>query len=98
MEDKEQGNAMVIRALFAELDRLGVREFCVAAGARNAPIIAALMARGDGAVVRHFFEERSAGFFALGRIMSHRRPVAVVTTSGTAAGELLPAMMEAYYQ
>jgi len=43
-------------------------------------------------------EERCAGFFALGRIMMERRPVAVVTTSGTAAAELLPAMIEAYYQ
>jgi 2-succinyl-5-enolpyruvyl-6-hydroxy-3-cyclohexene-1-carboxylate synthase len=97
MENEAQGNAEVLRALFAELDRLQVREFCVAAGARNAHIVAALMARGEACVVRHFFDERSAGFFAVGRMMAHGRPVGVVTTSGTAAGELLPAVMEAYY-
>jgi 2-succinyl-5-enolpyruvyl-6-hydroxy-3-cyclohexene-1-carboxylate synthase len=98
MEGEPKGNEAVLRALFGELDGLGVREFCVAAGARNAPIIAVLMEEGSGCVVRHFFEERSAAFFALGRIMADRVPVAVVTTSGTAVGEMLPAMMEAHYQ
>ena len=77
--------------------RAGVREFCVCPGARNAPWVA-LLARSRPAIQVWFhFDERSAGFFALGRIKATGRPVAVVTTSGTAAGELLPAAMEAYY-
>ncbi|MFN7563744.1 MAG: thiamine pyrophosphate-binding protein, partial [Prosthecobacter sp.] len=79
------------------LARLGVREVCVAAGARNAPLVAAL-ADSTGVKLWNFFEERSAAFFALGRILVDRQPVAVVTTSGTAAAELLPATIEAYYQ
>lgn len=90
------GNAVVLRALFAELDALGVREFCVCAGARNAPIIDALTR--NGAPIRSFFDERSAAFFALGRVMQIRVPVAVLTTSGTAVAELHPAMVEAHYQ
>ncbi|MEO8615854.1 MAG: thiamine pyrophosphate-binding protein [Luteolibacter sp.] len=80
--------------------KAGVREFVVCAGARNAALLEAL-ARAEAAglvrVWRHF-EERSAGFFALGRTMETSQPCAVITTSGTAAAELLPSIIEAHYQ
>jgi 2-succinyl-5-enolpyruvyl-6-hydroxy-3-cyclohexene-1-carboxylate synthase len=79
------------------LAELGVREICVAAGARNAPMLAALL-RSQNIQLWNFFDERSAGFFALGRILATGRPVAILTTSGTAAAELLPAIIEAHYQ
>lgn len=78
----------------------GVREFVVCAGARNAAlveVVARAEAAGAARVWRHF-EERSAGFFALGRSMATGEPCAVVTTSGTAVAELLPAVIEAHYQ
>ncbi len=76
----------------------GVRTFCVCPGGRNAPLVEALDALAAGRVeVLSFFDERGAGFFALGRARRDRSPVAVVTTSGTAAAELLPAMVEGYY-
>jgi 2-succinyl-5-enolpyruvyl-6-hydroxy-3-cyclohexene-1-carboxylate synthase len=90
-------NTLVIRSLLTALARLGVAEVCVAAGARNAPVIAALI-ECEGVKLWNFFEERSAAFFALGRILADRAPVAVLTTSGTAAAELLPAVIEAHYQ
>jgi 2-succinyl-5-enolpyruvyl-6-hydroxy-3-cyclohexene-1-carboxylate synthase len=73
----------------------GVREFCVCAGSRNAPLLAVLGA--SDARLFSFVDERSAAFFALGRIKLHGHPVAVVTTSGTAVAELLPATIEAFY-
>ena len=78
----------------------GVTEFVVCAGARNAALLEALARAETAGLVRiwHHFEERSAGFFALGRTMETSRPCAVVTTSGTAAAELLPAVIEAHYQ
>ncbi|MHB8635567.1 MAG: 2-succinyl-5-enolpyruvyl-6-hydroxy-3-cyclohexene-1-carboxylic-acid synthase [Fimbriimonadaceae bacterium] len=82
------------------LDQLwlvGVNEVCVCPGGRNAPLVEALIAPGCRFKVTWHFEERSAAFFALGRSRATGRPVAVCTTSGTAAGELLPATMEAYY-
>lgn len=78
----------------------GVAEFVVCGGARNAVILeylARLEAKEHIRVWSHF-EERSAGFFALGRTMETGLPCAVVTTSGTAVAELLPAAIEAHYQ
>ncbi len=90
-------NARLIRSTLTALARLGVAEVCVAAGARNAPLITALMAS-EGVKLWSFFEERCAAYFALGRIQADHLPVAVLTTSGTAAAELLPAVIEAHYQ
>ncbi len=80
--------------------RAGVCEFVVCGGARNAALIEALARAEAAGIVRlwRHFEERSAGFFALGRTMETGQPCAVVTTSGTAAAELLPAIIEAHYQ
>lgn len=87
----------LIQAALRLLAELGVREICVAAGARNAPILTALL-HSQNIKLWNFFEERSAAFFALGRIQATNRPVAVLTTSGTAAAELLPAVIESHYQ
>ncbi|HYG55830.1 MAG TPA: thiamine pyrophosphate-binding protein [Burkholderiales bacterium] len=73
----------------------GAREFCVCAGSRNAPLLAVL-GKSDARLFS-FVDERSAAFFALGRMKLHGQPVAVVTTSGTAVAELLPAAIEGYY-
>jgi 2-succinyl-5-enolpyruvyl-6-hydroxy-3-cyclohexene-1-carboxylate synthase len=86
--------ALTLKSL---LEHTGVREFIICAGARNSALLVMLAAI-PGVRLWHHFEERSAAFFALGRILDHERPVAVVTTSGTAAAELLPAMVEAHYQ
>ena len=74
----------------------GVDECCVCAGSRNSEMVRLLLQA--PLRVWHFFEERSAGFFALGRVRATGRPVAVVTTSGTAAAELFPSIIEAHYQ
>jgi 2-succinyl-5-enolpyruvyl-6-hydroxy-3-cyclohexene-1-carboxylate synthase len=74
----------------------GVAEYCVCPGGRNSPLVV-LLAAARGIQVRYGFEERSTAFFALGRARETGRPVAVVTTSGTAAAELLPAAVEAHY-
>jgi len=82
-----------------ELWLAGVRDVVLAPGSRSAPLALALHAAdGDGDLRLHVrADERSAGFLALGLAMGSRRPVAVVTTSGTAVGNLLPAVMEAHH-
>jgi len=83
--------------ILAALHRAGVRTLCVCPGARNAPLVLAAEAAATRFDRVSFFEERSAGFFALGRVRRDSRAVAVITTSGTAAAELLPAMLEAVH-
>lgn len=83
--------------LVNELYLWGVRDFVVCAGARNAPFIYVLENLKKDIHVHSFFEERSAGFFALGKIKKHKRPTVVITTSGTAVANLLPSVIEAHY-
>ncbi|WP_372697085.1 2-succinyl-5-enolpyruvyl-6-hydroxy-3-cyclohexene-1-carboxylate synthase [Arthrobacter sp. JSM 101049] len=75
----------------------GVREVVLCPGSRSAPLAYALAeAERHGSVRVHIrIDERDAGFTALGLALATSRPVAIVTTSGTAVGELLPAVMEA---
>ncbi|MGK0187867.1 MAG: 2-succinyl-5-enolpyruvyl-6-hydroxy-3-cyclohexene-1-carboxylate synthase [Verrucomicrobiales bacterium] len=90
------------RAVLAACAQAGVAEYVVCAGARNAALVMPLVALSErencSIRVWNFSEERAAGFFALGRARALQRPVAVVTTSGTAVAELLPAIVEAFYQ
>lgn len=82
--------------IIAELLSLGCGEFVVCGGARNAVLVAQLCDHPELKIFRHF-DERSAAFFALGRTKATARPCAVVTTSGTAVAECLPAVIEAHY-
>lgn len=73
-----------------------VQSLVVCPGARNSPFVEVL--KGDHRFKFHrFFDERAAAFWALGQIQVGKKPAAVITTSGTAVGELLPAVMEAHY-
>jgi 2-succinyl-5-enolpyruvyl-6-hydroxy-3-cyclohexene-1-carboxylate synthase len=88
-------NMAAARRAIERACELGATDFCVCAGSRNAPLIAVLGA--SDVRTWSFADERSAAFFALGRAKLTGRPAAVVTTSGTAVAELLPAAVEAHY-
>lgn len=89
-------NVELAQKVITSLQAAGVREFCLCAGARNSPFVL-LFEKNPQLKTYHFFEERSAAFFALGRIAATRHPVAVITTSGTAVAECLPAAVEGTY-
>jgi 2-succinyl-5-enolpyruvyl-6-hydroxy-3-cyclohexene-1-carboxylate synthase len=83
------------RTLVDELVRNGVTDAVLAPGSRSAPLAFALH---DADVRLHVrIDERSAAFLALGLARASGRPVPVVTTSGTAAVNLHPAVVEASY-
>jgi 2-succinyl-5-enolpyruvyl-6-hydroxy-3-cyclohexene-1-carboxylate synthase len=88
-------NIAEARRVIEQACSLGATDFCVCAGSRNAPLLAVLGA--SNLRVFSFVDERAAAFFALGRAKLTGRPAAVVTTSGTAVAELLPATIEAHY-
>lgn len=98
-----EGNALsslqAARSAIAALVRTGVRDVVLAPGSRSAPLAYALAeAQTQGQVQVHVrIDERVAGFTALGLARGGARPAAVVTTSGTAVGELVPAVMEAHH-
>lgn len=78
-----------------ELTRAGVREVCVAPGSRSAPLALAFHAQAGLRLTTHL-DERSAGYFALGIGRATGTPAAVLTTSGTAVANLVPAAVEAF--
>jgi len=85
--------------LFAELIGSGVRDLVLSPGSRSQALALAATALARTGVLRvHVrIDERVAAFTALGIARETRAPVAVVCTSGTAAGNLLPATMEAFH-
>ncbi|MGH8989180.1 MAG: 2-succinyl-5-enolpyruvyl-6-hydroxy-3-cyclohexene-1-carboxylic-acid synthase, partial [Acidimicrobiales bacterium] len=91
----------VVQATFAatlvdEWVRAGVCDAVICPGSRSTPLVIALARREDLRVhVR--LDERSAGFFALGLAEATGRAVVVCVTSGTAAVELHPAVVEAHH-
>jgi 2-succinyl-5-enolpyruvyl-6-hydroxy-3-cyclohexene-1-carboxylate synthase len=87
------------RTIIEELTRCGVTDIVLAPGSRSAPLaIAAAEAEAAGAIVLHVrIDERSAGYLALGIAQVTGIPAAVITTSGTAAVNLHPAMVEAHH-
>lgn len=92
----QQVTHLVVSAFADELSRAGVQHVCVCPGSRSTPLAMILAAHPSIKVWMHL-DERSASFFALGMAKQSREPVAVLCTSGTAAANFLPAVVEAWY-
>lgn len=89
-------NQLWCNTIIEELISQGVQDFCLAPGSRSTPLTIAAEANSQANTVIHF-DERGLGFFALGIAKAKKMPVAVIVTSGTAVGNLLPALMEAHH-
>jgi 2-succinyl-5-enolpyruvyl-6-hydroxy-3-cyclohexene-1-carboxylate synthase len=92
--DPTNRNTALASAMAEELARCGVRRAVISPGSRSTPLAVALW-RQPGIEVTVILDERSAGFFALGTALATGEPAAVLCTSGSAAANLHPAVVEA---
>lgn len=83
-----------IGAFVDELARSGLRHVVVCPGSRSTPV-ALMLAEEPRIKIWLHLDERSGAFFALGMAKALRQPVGVLCTSGTAAANFLPAVVEA---
>jgi len=87
------------RQTIRKLIESGVSEFVISPGSRNAPLSIALHeAKSLGIIELHIkLDERGAAFYALGISKASNQYVAVICTSGTAAANFHPALLEAWH-
>jgi 2-succinyl-5-enolpyruvyl-6-hydroxy-3-cyclohexene-1-carboxylate synthase len=84
-----------LQAFVDELARSGMTHAVSSPGSRNAPLVLALAAEPRIESIS-VLDERAGGFVALGLAKATGRPVAITCTSGSAAANLLPAVVEAH--
>ncbi len=92
--DPANRNTALASAMVEELARCGVRRAVISPGSRSTPLAVALW-RQPAIEAEVILDERSAGFFALGTALTTRVPAVVLCTSGSAAANLHPAVVEA---
>lgn len=80
--------------IIEELSRLGVEYYCVASGSRSSPLVIALAQHKKLKSFVHF-DERGLAFHAMGYSAASKKPVVLICTSGTAAANFYPAIIEA---
>lgn len=92
-------STQLARDLVRQMIAGGVTNVVVSPGSRNAPLSIALFAAQQAKLIEvHVrIDERTAAFFALGIAKASNKPVAVVCTSGTAAANYHPAILEAHH-
>ena len=88
-------NTLWANVFVDELARAGLKAVCIAPGSRSTPLTIAFARHGGIKIYTHL-DERSAGFFALGLALASDEPVALLCTSGTAAANFFPAIVEAH--
>ena len=96
MNDHQEALTAYTAAFVAELVQTGVTDVVISPGSRSTPMTMVMAEHPDLHLHIHV-DERSAAFFALGLAKASARPVAMLCTSGTAAANYYPAIVEAYY-
>ncbi|EPS67916.1 hypothetical protein M569_06857, partial [Genlisea aurea] len=87
-------NLLWASLMIEECVRLGLTYFCIAPGSRSSPLTLAATSHPLATCIA-CIDERSLSFHALGYAKGSRKPAVVITSSGTAVSNLLPAVVEA---
>lgn len=87
-------NTLWGQAIIDELAKAGLDAVCASPGSRSTPLTVAAAEHDDLQIYSHL-DERSAAFFALGRARVTGKPTPLICTSGTAAANYHPAIIEA---
>lgn len=87
-------NTLWGRTILSELAVAGIEQVCIAPGSRSTPLTEAAFATDDVTVYTHL-DERSMAYFALGQARRTGDPTPIICTSGTAAANFHPAVIEA---
>lgn len=99
MENAPSPSFITAITVLDTLVRAGMRHILISPGSRSAPLAYAAATLADAGVIEAHvrIDERTASFTALGIARATGAPVSIITTSGTAVGQCLPALMEAYH-
>lgn len=89
-------NTLFANTFIDALIASGLRRVCIAPGSRHTPLVLALARHRESIEIYSHLDERSAAFFALGLALGSDEPAAVVCTSGSAAANFFPAIVEAH--
>jgi len=87
-------NYLWANLMIEELVRNGVESFFISSGSRSSPLTLAVATHPKAKAMIHF-DERGSAYRALGTISATKKPCVVITTSGTAAANVFPAVIEA---
>ncbi|XP_023642879.1 protein PHYLLO, chloroplastic isoform X2 [Capsella rubella] len=94
LKDEANINAVWASAIIEECTRLGLTYFCVAPGSRSSHLAIAA-ANHPLTTCLACYDERSLAFHAIGYAKGSLKPAVIITSSGTAVSNLLPAVVEA---
>ncbi|XWS69567.1 hypothetical protein CRYUN_Cryun04dG0190100 [Craigia yunnanensis] len=94
IQDHTNINAVWASLIVEECSRLGLTYFCVAPGSRSSPLALAASTHPLVTCIS-CFDERSLAFHAIGYARGSQKAAVIITTSGTAVSNLLPAVVEA---
>ena len=89
-------NTLYANTFIDALIASGLRRVCLAPGSRHTALVLALARHRDEIDLYSHLDERSAAFFALGLALGSNEPAALVCTSGSAAANFFPAIIEAH--